>query len=80
MTDIVKRLRLIRGNFVIPIESPPIFQWADEAADEIERLTAEREKWCHHAAFYCHGHAKTTGSDFDEAWADYQDYIADEDT
>lgn len=41
MSDIVKRLRSIRGNFVIPIESPPIFQWAEDAANEIDRLTAE---------------------------------------
>ena len=47
-------------------------------AERIKRLEVEREKWCHHAAFYCHGHAKTIGSDFDEAWADYQNYISDD--
>ena len=45
MTDIVKRLRSIRGSFVIPIESPPIFQWAEDAADEIEAWREWFREW-----------------------------------
>ena len=48
MNDLIERLRSIRGNFIIPVESPPLFAWAEEAADaleskdaDIEQLTAE---------------------------------------
>ena len=40
MSDLIKRLRHIRGSFVIPIEAPDVFGWADEAADRIEELEA----------------------------------------
>ena len=33
-------MRDVRGSFVISIEAPDVFGWADEAADEIERLKA----------------------------------------
>jgi len=41
INDLIKRLRSIRGNFLIPVESPPIFQWADEAADALEQMQTE---------------------------------------
>ena len=44
MSDLIERLRGIRGSFVIPIEAPNVFDWADEAADEIERLQARVEE------------------------------------
>ena len=44
MSDLIERLRNVRGSFVIPIEAPNVFGWADEAADELERLTAQRNK------------------------------------
>ena len=42
MTDLIERLRNVRGSFVIPIEAPDVFGWADEAADRIEELEAEK--------------------------------------
>ena len=50
---------------------------------EIERLTTEgreREKWIKHAAHYCHGHALTCHTNFEEAWKDYEEYLADDDS
>ena len=41
MSDLISRLRNVRGSFIIDIEAPDVFGWADEAADEIERLRAE---------------------------------------
>ncbi len=59
MSDLIKRLRSIRGNFVIPTDSPPIFKWADEAADALERIQDTFCVWedCDQEASYCEGHA-----------------------
>ncbi len=44
MSDLIKRLRLVRGSFIIPVESPNVFAWAEEAADALERMTADRDR------------------------------------
>jgi len=44
MNDLIERLRSIRGNFIIPVESPPLFALAEEAADALEAKDAEIER------------------------------------
>ncbi len=63
MSDLIKRLRSIRGNFVIPTDSPPIFKWADEAADALERIQDTFCVWedCDQEASYSIWKKKFTG-------------------
>jgi hypothetical protein len=37
MSDLIERLRSVRGSFVIPVECPNVFAWAEEAADALEQ-------------------------------------------
>ncbi len=43
-SDLIARLRKVRGSFVIPIEAPDVFGWADEAAAALEKTDAELER------------------------------------